>query len=68
MDLIGCTSFSPIEVAREISNLYGAQFLNPPSTPILVIDKSGQVHLMPFGIKSADTLNDFIAPLLSGGM
>jgi hypothetical protein len=59
---------APVEVAREISNLYGAQFLNPPSTPILVIDKSGQVHLMPFGIKSADTLNDFIAPLLSGGM
>jgi len=59
---------APVEVAREISNLYGAQFLNPPSTPILVIDKLGQVHLMPFGIKSADALNDFIAPLLSGGM
>jgi hypothetical protein len=61
-------AITPVEVAREISNLYGAQFLNPPSTPILVIDKSGQVHLMPFGIKSADDLNDFIAPLLSEGM
>jgi thiol-disulfide isomerase/thioredoxin len=61
-------AIAPVEVAREISNLYGAQFLNPPSTPILVIDKSGQVHLMPFGIKSADTLNDFISPFLSNGM
>ena len=55
---------SPVEVAREISELYGAQFLNPPSTPILVIDKDGEVHLMPFGVKSADELYAFIAPLL----
>jgi len=55
---------SPVEVAREISDLYGAQFLNPPSTPILVIDKSGEVHLMPFGIKTADELYDFVAPFL----
>jgi cytochrome oxidase Cu insertion factor (SCO1/SenC/PrrC family) len=61
-------AIAPVEVAREISNRYGAQFLNPPSTPILVIDKSGQVHLMPFGIKSADTLKDFISPFLSNGM
>jgi len=61
-------TIAPVAVAREISNLYGAQFLNPPSTPILVIDKSGQVHLMPFGFKSADDLYDFIAPLLSEGM
>ena len=56
---------APVEVAREISMLYGAQFLNPPSTPILVIDKSGEVHLMNFGIKSADDLYDFVTPLLS---
>jgi hypothetical protein len=56
---------APVEVAREISMLYGAQFLNPPSTPILVIDKSGEVHLMNFGLKSADDLYDFVTPLLS---
>jgi hypothetical protein len=56
---------APVEVAREISLLYGAQFLNPPSTPILVIDKSGDVTLMNFGIKSADELYDFVTPLLS---
>lgn len=44
------------EVANEIGNLYGAQFLNPPSTPILIIDRNGEAHPLPFGIKSADDL------------
>jgi len=57
-------AIAPVEVAREISGLYGAQFLNPPSTPILVIDMNGEVHLMNFGIKSVDELYDFVAPLL----
>jgi hypothetical protein len=58
-------AIAPVEVARDLSTLYGAQFLNPPSTPILVIDKGGEVHLMNFGIKTADELYDFIAPLLA---
>jgi hypothetical protein len=58
-------AIAPVEVAREISELYGAQFLNPPSTPILVIDMNGEVHLMPFGIKTADELYDFVVPFLN---
>ena len=58
-------SVAPVEVINEIGNLYGAQFLNPPSTPILVIDRKGEVHLTPFGIKSADELLKFIEPFLS---
>ena len=58
-------AIAPVEVAREISELYGAQFLNPPSTPILVIDKGGEVHLMNFGIKTADVLFNFVAPFLA---
>lgn len=58
-------AISPAEVSLEISELYGAQFLNPPSTPILVIDANGEVHLTPFGIKSADELYDFITPFLA---
>jgi len=61
-------AIAPLEVAREIGNLYGDQFLNPPSTPILVIDRTGQVHLTPFGIKSADDLLRFIEPFLNEGM
>ncbi len=61
-------AIAPAEVAREIGNLYGDQFLNPPSTPILVIDRTGQVHLTPYGIKSADDLLQFIQPFLNDGM
>lgn len=56
------------EVTREIANLYGAQFLNPPSTPILIVDRKGQTHPMPFGIKSAEDLKNFIDPFLSESM
>ena len=58
-------SVAPVEVVNEIGNLYGAQFLNPPSTPIIVIDRKGEVHLTPFGIKSADDLLKFLEPFLS---
>lgn len=56
------------EVTREIANLYGAQFLNPPSTPILIVDRNGQTHPMPFGIKSAEDLKSYIDPFLSENM
>lgn len=56
------------DVSRELGNLYGAQFLNPPSTPILIIDREGTAHLLPFGIKSADDLFEAIKPYLDEGM
>ena len=58
---------SPAELSRELSNLYGDQFLNPPSTPMLVIDRQGGVHPLPFGIKSAEELKGFLEPFLSAG-
>lgn len=56
------------DVAREIASLYGDQFLNPPSTPILIIDRHGVAHPLPFGIKSADDLAKAIQPYLDEGM
>jgi hypothetical protein len=56
---------SPVEVSREIDQLYGTQFLNPPSTPMFIIDKSGDVHLLPFGIKSAEELQAALEPFLN---
>jgi hypothetical protein len=56
------------EVARAISDLYGVNFLNPPSTPMLIIDRHGQVHPLPFGIKSAAELQAALEPFLSEGM
>ena len=58
---------APADVSREIGQLYGAQFLNPPSTPMLIIDRQGEVHLMPFGQKDAQTLQEAITPLLNEG-
>ncbi len=59
---------SPADVSREISSLYGAQFLNPPSTPMLIIDRKGVAHPLPFGIKSADDLMQALQPFLDEGM
>lgn len=59
---------SPAEVSSELSSLYGDQFLNPPSTPMLAIDRHGVVHPLPFGIKSADELLNFIQPFLDENM
>lgn len=59
---------SPAEVSREISQLYGNQFLNPPSTPMLIIDRRGQAHPLPFGIKSAADLQAALEPFLQEGM
>jgi thiol-disulfide isomerase/thioredoxin len=56
------------DVSREIASLYGDQFLNPPSTPIVVIDRHGEAHPLPFGIKSADELMQAIQPFLDEGM
>ena len=56
------------EVAREFGKLYGDQFLNPPSTPMLIIDRQGKAHPLPFGIKSAEDLLDYLTPYLDKGM
>ncbi len=56
------------EVIQDISRSYGDQFLNPPSTPMLVIDRHGEAHPLPFGIKSAEELQKFIQPFLDGTM
>ena len=57
-------AISPSEVSRELSSLYGGQFLNPPSTPMLIIDRHGEAHPLPFGIKSSDDLLAMLQPFL----
>jgi peptidoglycan/xylan/chitin deacetylase (PgdA/CDA1 family) len=59
---------APREVAREIGQLYGDQYLNPPSTPMLIIDQHGEVHLLPFGRKTAEELQQALEPFLTGEM
>jgi len=57
-------AISPAEASRDIAALYGNQFLNPPSTPMLIIDRHGVAHPLPFGIKSADDLLQALQPYL----
>jgi hypothetical protein len=57
---------APAEVAREIGQLYGGQFLNPPATPMLIIDQHGEAHPLPFGHKTAQSLQEALAPFLDG--
>ncbi|MGD8458243.1 MAG: TlpA disulfide reductase family protein [Anaerolineales bacterium] len=61
-------SVPPAEISREIGSLYGSQFLNPPSTPILIVDRHGEAHPLPFGIKSAQDLLGYLEPFLNEGM
>jgi len=56
---------APKEVSSEISRLYGDQFLNPPSTPMLIIDQHGVAHPLPFGLKDASTLQKALQPYLA---
>ena len=56
------------EVARELGQLYGAQLLNPPSAPMFIIDRHGEVHVLPFGVKSASDLQAALEPFLKEGM
>jgi thiol-disulfide isomerase/thioredoxin len=55
---------APIEVARALGNLYSAQYLNPPLSPMLIIDKKGIVLQLPYGKKDAQTLRSMIEPFL----
>jgi hypothetical protein len=56
---------APLEVARGLGNLYGANFLNPPLSPVLLIDRQGQVYPLPFGQKKADALLEIVQPYLA---
>jgi cytochrome oxidase Cu insertion factor (SCO1/SenC/PrrC family) len=56
---------APREVARALGNLYSAQYLNPPLSPMLLIDQNGEVHQLEYGEKSAETLLENVQPFLT---
>ena len=59
---------APAEVSRDIASEFGDQFLNPPSTPILIVDRHGIAHELPLGLKSADDLMQAVNMYLKEGM
>jgi cytochrome oxidase Cu insertion factor (SCO1/SenC/PrrC family) len=58
-------SVAPLQVARALGNLYSAQYLNPPLSPMLIIDRNGKVHLLDYGKKDAETLQKILEPFLA---
>ncbi|HEX7472701.1 MAG TPA: redoxin family protein [Candidatus Limnocylindrales bacterium] len=56
---------APLEVARALGNLYSAEYLNPPFSPMLLIDRGGVATSLPYGVKTADYLRATVEPLLT---
>ena len=56
---------APLEVARALGNLYNAESLNPPLSPMLIIDRNGEVHQLEYGQKSAESLQKSLEPFLN---
>jgi len=58
-------AIAPLEVARAMGNLYNAEYLNPPLSPMLIIDRNGEVHQLEYGKKSADKLFASVQPFIA---
>jgi len=58
-------AIAPLEVARALGNLYTAQYLNPPLSPMLIIGRDGNVHHLKYGLKDAETLQKIVVPYLA---
>jgi len=58
-------AIAPLEVARALGNLYNAEYLNPPLSPMLIIDRNGEVHQLEYGKKSADKLFASVQPFIA---
>jgi thiol-disulfide isomerase/thioredoxin len=64
-DFEGHFVVAPLEVERALANLYTAQYLNPPLSPMMIIDRDGNVHHLEYGLKMADTLKEELEPYLT---
>ena len=51
---------SPNEFSRALNDLFGPQILSAPSTPLIVLDASGDVVFQDFGFHGPDKLLDIL--------
>jgi thiol-disulfide isomerase/thioredoxin len=58
-------AIAPLKVARALGNLYTAQYLNPPLSPMMIIDRFGEVHHLEYGLKDAELLQKAVEPYLA---
>jgi thiol-disulfide isomerase/thioredoxin len=56
---------APLLVERALGNLYSAEYLNPPLSPMLIIDREGNVHQLEYGLKEVETLQKIVEPYLA---
>lgn len=56
---------APLLMQRALGNLYNAEYLNPPLSPMLIIDRTGNVHQLEYGIKEVDALQKAVEPYLA---
>ncbi|MGI8609800.1 MAG: hypothetical protein ACR2MY_11320 [Candidatus Dormibacteria bacterium] len=52
---------SPRDFSLAVRQAYGDQFLNPPSEPMMIIDRRGAAHLLPFEHRSAGRIRQLLA-------
>jgi hypothetical protein len=57
-------AIAPQSVTNGINKDLGAQYLNPASVPLIVIDKKGDANSLPLGLKTADQLKQALEPFL----
>jgi thiol-disulfide isomerase/thioredoxin len=56
---------APLLVARALGNLYSAEYLNPPLSPMLIIDRKGNVHHLESGLNVGEALQKAVEPYLA---
>ena len=56
---------APLLVERALGNLYSAEYLNPPLSPMLIIDRKGNVHQLEYGLKEVEKLRKIVEPYLA---
>lgn len=51
---------SPVEFSRALSDIFGPQILSVPSTPLIVLDETGEVVVQEFGFHGPDRLLEIL--------
>lgn len=51
---------SPVELSRELSDLFGPQILSAPSTPLIVLDANGEVFTQEWGFHAPERLLEIL--------
>ncbi len=54
-------AIAPRPMAQKLAEQFGDRVLHPPSTPVFILDKSLQPHVLRFGVKPAAELKQEIA-------